>query len=53
MLIQGCGVRLIFVDEFQHVLNKDTQHILFEVADLLKDNRESNSCSYGLGRTSG
>jgi hypothetical protein len=36
-LIKSCQVRMIFVDEFQHLLNRDTQRVLNEVADFLKD----------------
>jgi hypothetical protein len=36
-LIKGCRVRMIFVDEFQHIVEKETQHILYKVADFLKD----------------
>lgn len=36
-LIKECRVRMIFVDEFQHIVDKDTQHVLHAVADFLKD----------------
>ncbi len=36
-LLKGCKVRMIFVDEFQHILDRDTQRVLNEVADFLKD----------------
>ena len=36
-LIKSCQVRMIFVDEFQHILNRDTQRVLNDVADFLKD----------------
>jgi len=37
LLISGCSVRMIFVDEFQHAVNKETQRVLHDVADFLKD----------------
>jgi hypothetical protein len=36
-LLKGCKVRMIFVDEFQHIIDKDTQRVLNAVADFLKD----------------
>lgn len=36
-LIKECRVRMIFVDEFQHIFEKETQHFLYKVADFLKD----------------
>ncbi len=36
-LIKECKVRIIFVDEFQHIVDKDTHHVLHAVADFLKD----------------
>ncbi len=36
-LIKECRVRMIFVDEFQHLVDKDTQKIVHAVADFLKD----------------
>lgn len=30
-------MRIIFVDEFQHIIGKETQHIIYKVADFLKD----------------
>jgi hypothetical protein len=36
-LIQACQVRMIFVDEFQHIVDKETQRVLYAVADFLKD----------------
>jgi hypothetical protein len=37
MLIEGCRVRMIFVDEFQHIVEKEKRRILHNVADFLKD----------------
>lgn len=37
MLLKSCGVRMIFVDEFQHTVNKDTKLVLHAVTDFLKD----------------
>ena len=37
MLIEGCQVRMIFVDEFQHIVEKEKSRILYNVADFLKD----------------
>jgi hypothetical protein len=36
-LLKSCQVRMIFVDEFQHILDHDTQHVLNAVTDFLKD----------------
>lgn len=36
-LIKGCKVHIIFVDEFQHMVDKDTQRVIHSVADFLKD----------------
>lgn len=36
-LITECQVRMIFVDEFQHIVDKETQRVLHAVADFLKD----------------
>jgi hypothetical protein len=36
-LIKRCKVKLIFVDEFQHLLDKDTQQVVHAIADFLKD----------------
>ena len=36
-LLKSCQVRMIFVDEFQHILDHDTQHGLNAVTDFLKD----------------
>lgn len=36
-LIQVCQVRLIVVDEFQHIIDRETQRVLHDVADFLKD----------------
>jgi TniB protein len=36
-LLKGCRVRIIFVDEFQHIIEKETQQIIYKVADFLKD----------------
>jgi Bacterial TniB protein len=36
-LLKSCHVRMIFVDEFQHILDRDTQHVLHAVSDFLKD----------------
>lgn len=37
MLLKSCQVRMIFVDEFQHILDRDTQRVLNAVTDFLKD----------------
>jgi hypothetical protein len=36
-LIHVCQVRLIVVDEFQHIIDRETQRVLHDVADFLKD----------------
>jgi hypothetical protein len=36
-LIKRCQVQIIFVDEFQHLIDKDTQKVVYAVADFLKD----------------
>lgn len=36
-LLKSCQVRMIFVDEFQHILDHDTQRVLGAVTDFLKD----------------
>ncbi len=36
-LIKRCKVKMIFVDEFQHLMDKDTQQVVHAVADFLKD----------------
>ena len=36
-LLKSCQVRMIFVDEFQHILDRDTQRVLNAVTDFLKD----------------
>lgn len=36
-LLKGCKVRMIFVDEFQHTMDRETQRVLNAVADFLKD----------------
>lgn len=36
-LIKECQVRMIFVDEFQHIDSKEKRRILYDVADFLKD----------------
>jgi Cdc6-like AAA superfamily ATPase len=36
-LLKHCQVRMIFVDEFQHILDRDTQRVLNAVTDFLKD----------------
>lgn len=36
-LIKRCQVRVIFVDEFQHLFEKDTQKVAHAIADFLKD----------------
>jgi hypothetical protein len=36
-LLKSCQVRMIFVDEFQHILDRETQHVLHAVSDFLKD----------------
>jgi hypothetical protein len=37
LLIKECQVRMIFVDEFQHIFEKEKRRILYNVADFLKD----------------
>lgn len=37
LLIKRCRVRMIFVDEFQHLNDKELGHILHSIADFLKD----------------
>ena len=37
LLIKRCKVQVIFIDEFQHLVDKDTQKVVQAVADLLKD----------------
>lgn len=36
-LMQVCQVRLIVVDKFQHIIDRETQRVLHDVADFLKD----------------
>lgn len=36
-LIKRCKVKVIFVDEFQHLMDKDTQQVVHAIADFLKD----------------
>src|SRR6266700_7028150 len=36
-LIKQCQVHVIFVDEFQHLRDKDTQKVVHAIADFLKD----------------
>jgi hypothetical protein len=36
-LLKRCQVRMIFVDEFQHILDRETQRVLNAVTDFLKD----------------
>lgn len=36
-LIKRCKVKMIFVDEFQHLVDKDTQQVVHAIADFLKD----------------
>src|SRR6266571_386698 len=36
-LIKRCKVKMIFVDEFQHLMDKDTQQVVHAIADFLKD----------------
>jgi hypothetical protein len=36
-LIRECGVELIILDEFQHFIDRDSNHILLTVANWLKD----------------
>lgn len=36
-LIRKCKVQLIFVDEFQHLVDKDTRKVVHGIADFLKD----------------
>jgi hypothetical protein len=36
-LIKRCKVQIIFVDEFQHLRDKDTQKVVHAIADFLKD----------------
>jgi hypothetical protein len=35
--IKECKVRMIFVDEFQHLIDKDTQKVVHAISDFLKD----------------
>jgi lysozyme family protein len=35
--IKECRVQMIFVDEFQHIVDKETKRVLHAVADFLKD----------------
>jgi hypothetical protein len=35
-LIQDCGIELVILDEFHHLIDKKTNHILHEVSDWLK-----------------
>lgn len=35
-LLQDCGVELVILDDFQHLIDSETQHILAEVSDWLK-----------------
>ncbi len=35
-LIRDCGVELVILDDFQHLIDSETQHILAEVSDWLK-----------------
>lgn len=37
LLIKRCKVQVIFVDEFQHLRDKDTQKVVHAIADFLKD----------------
>lgn len=36
-LIKHCKVRMIFVDEFQHLMDKDAKRVVHAIADFLKD----------------
>jgi len=36
-LMRDCGVELIILDEFQHFIDRDSNHILLTVANWLKD----------------
>ncbi len=36
-LLKKCRVQVIFVDEFQHMIDKDTQKVVYAVTDFLKD----------------
>jgi hypothetical protein len=36
-LLKRCKVQMIFVDEFQHLMDKDTQKVVHAIADFLKD----------------
>ncbi len=36
-LIKACKVQVIFVDEFQHLIDKDTKTVVHAVTDFLKD----------------
>jgi hypothetical protein len=36
-LLKSCNVRMIFVDEFQHIIDRDTKLVLNAVTDFLKD----------------
>ncbi len=53
LLIRHCQVRIIFVDEFQHAVNKETQRVLHDVADFLKDIINQNKVSMVLIGRSG
>jgi hypothetical protein len=35
-LIKACGVELVILDDFQHLIDSETNHILAEVSDWLK-----------------
>lgn len=35
-LIRDCGIRLVILDDFHHLIDKKTNHILAEVSDWLK-----------------
>ena len=35
-LIQDCGVELVILDDFHHLIDKETNHILAQVSDWLK-----------------
>lgn len=35
-LIQDCGVELVILDDFQHLIDSETDHILSQVSDWLK-----------------
>jgi hypothetical protein len=36
-LLANCGVQLIILDEFQHLIDKDSKRVLFNTADWLKN----------------